>query len=409
MPQAPHRASPHPCPRMRLAPLALGLGLLALTPHLSAAPDARAWLHGVERARVLRLADAALAAEPVDFRAIAPPASAAKDGAQPGDFVSQGDYWWPDPSKPDGLPYIRRDGQSNPANFTAHRAAMMRLKQNVAALAAAYVVTGDARYAGRAAAWLRAFFVDPLTRMNPHLRFAQGIPGVTAGRGIGIIDTLHLAEVARAAEHLRGAPGVDPATLAGTEAWFAEYLTWMRTHPNGLEEAAAENNHSVAYWLQVAAFARLVRNDARLAEARRSFWDVLLPRQQAPDGSFPRELARTKPYGYSIFQFEIMTVLADLVATPDRNPWHTALPDGRGVTRAVDFLEPYLANRDAWPHRKDVEYFTDWPVRQLALLLAGVRLDRAATRALWERLPTDSPVAEVQRNLVATQPVLWVP
>jgi hypothetical protein len=397
---------------MRRLPLlrrvVLSTAWLACLPAAFAAADVRTWLPALERDRVLRLATHALAVEPVSIRALAPPPSAAQDGAQPGDFVSQGDYWWPDPAKPDGLPYVRRDGQSNPANFTAHRAVMMSLKNHVAALAAASVITGEARFAARATDWLRTFFIDPATRMNPHLRFAQGIPGITAGRGIGIIDTLHLAEVARATERLRGAPGADGATIAGVEAWFAEYLHWMRTHPNGLEEAAAENNHSVAYWLQIAAFARLVGDEARLAEARAAFWDVLLPRQLAADGSFPRELARTKPYGYSIFQLDIMTLLADLVATPARDPWRTTLADGRSVTRAVEFLEPYLARRDSWPHRKDVEYFEDWPVRQIALLLAGVRLERPATLALWRSLPADSKVGEVQRNLVATQPVLWV-
>jgi hypothetical protein len=354
----------------------------------------------------------------------------------PGDFLSMGDYWWPDPTQPDGLPYLRRDGETNPKNFEDHRRLMRELKDNVAALAAAYAVTQDAAYARRAAEWLQVFFVDPATRMNPHLRFAQAIPGVSTGRGIGIIDTLHLAEVAQAAAALAPAPGLPPETLAGTRAWFAEYLHWMLTHPNGREEGATKNNHSVAYWLQVAVFARFTGDAAALETARTTYRNVLLPGQLAFDGSFPRELARTKPYGYSIFQLDNVALLTEVlslpavaggvdpgsniqsfptgVSAPGYNQatagdlWMAQLPDGRSVTQAVAFLAPYLADRDAWPYAKDIAHFDGWPVRSPALLLGGFRLGRADWLATWRRLPADSADEEVRRNQAVTQPLLWL-
>ena len=33
------------------------------------------------------------------------------------DYMSIGSYWWPDPSKPNGLPYIRKDGERNPEYY----------------------------------------------------------------------------------------------------------------------------------------------------------------------------------------------------------------------------------------------------------------------------------------------------
>ena len=153
----------------------------------------------IDRERILKAAAAALALGPrhvTKFRA------KLSEGG-PNDFYSNGDYWWPDPAKPDGLPYIQRDGQTNPENFNQHRLAVRQLRDAVAALAAAYKIKGEERYAEKAAELLRVFFLDPATRMNPHLNFAQAIPGVSSGRGIGIIDTLHLIEVPPAIEAMR--------------------------------------------------------------------------------------------------------------------------------------------------------------------------------------------------------------
>ena len=370
--------------------------------------DAFAEIAKLDRERVLRLADAAMQRSPVSLRSAPLPTFAAKTGAVPGDFLSMGDYWWPDPKKPDGLPYIRRDGETNPANFEDHRRLMREMRDNVAALAAAYAITHDAHDARRAAQWLQVFFVDPATRMNPHLRFAQAIPGVSIGRGIGIIDTLHLAEVPLAAAAIADAPGLPPATLAGVKAWFADYLYWMLTDPNGKEEGATKNNHSVAYWLQVAVFARFTGDAAAVETARTTYRKVLLPEQLAFDGSFPRELARTKPYGYSIFQADNVALLTDVLSSPAENLWTAKLADGRSVAQAVAFLAPYLADRDTWPYAQDIAHFDGWPVRSPALLLGGYRLGRADWLATWRRLPTETADEEVRRNQAVTQPLLWV-
>ncbi|HTL69139.1 MAG TPA: alginate lyase family protein [Lacunisphaera sp.] len=379
--------------------------LRAGTKPLDLAATMRA-IENLDRARVLRQAAEAMQAKPVTIRSAPPPALA--EGVGPGDFYSMGDYWWPNPKTANGLPYVSRDGESNPANFDAHRLIMRDMRDRVAALAAAYRLTGETAYAQRAAEWLRVFFVDPATRMNPHLKYAQAVPGVSTGRSWGLIDTLHLVEVPLAAAAIANAPGVPKETLAAVRAWFADYNRWLLTDPNGIKEGASLNNHSVAYWLQVAVFARFTDDNATLERARRRFREVLLPWQLAFDGSFPRELERTKPYGYSIFQLDNVALLADVLSTPQEDFWRTALLDGRSVAQAVAFLYPYLADRTAWPFAPDIAHFEGWPVRQPALLLAGLRLNRPDYLALWRRLPADSDDVEVRRNMAVTQPLLWL-
>ena len=366
------------------------------------------WIRKEEGPRVRALAQAAMKADPVSLRSVPLPTSAEAAGALPGDFYSMGDYWWPDPTTPHGLPYIRRDGESNPENFDTHRLLLREMRDQVAALAAGYVLDRNPKVAQRASAWLRVFFVDPATRMHPHLRFAQAIPGVTPGRGIGIIDTLHLIEVLPALEAMANAPGIDGETITAVRAWFAEYLQWMLTHPNGIEEGATPNNHSVAYWLQVAVFARSVRHETALVEARRQWSDVILPDQMAPDGSFPRELERTKSYGYSIFQLDNVALLTEVLSGPDDELWAFRLPDGRSIARAIAYLYPFLHDKEQWPFPPDVAHFEAWPVRGASLLLGGLRLAQPDYLALWRRLEPDPRDLEVQRNVAMTQPLLWL-
>ena len=325
----------------------------------------------------------------------------------PHDFFSEADYWWPDADHPDG-PYVQRDGQTNPENFVGHRKALLRLSVQVPALAAAWKLTGDARYSARAARHLRAWFVDEATRMNPNLRFAQAIHGRVTGRGTGIIDTLHLVEVALAIEALAEAPGLTRAEREDVLAWFAEYLRWMTTDLNGIEEREAKNNHGTCWVLQVAAFARLTGNTELLTYCRDRFKTVLLPNQLAADGSSPQELRRTKPYGYSLFNLEAMADIAQVLKTPQDDLWVFTLPDGRGLRKAVEFMAPYIRDKKSWPLPKDVMYDAEWPMRQSSLLFAGLALREPGWVDLWKSLKADSTVDEVIRNFFIRQPVLWV-
>ena len=258
------------------------------TPTAAAAkltPDVAA----IDRERILKAASAALGIEPLTITKFRAKLS---EGAA-NDFYSNGDYWWPDPTKPDGLPYIQRDGESNPDNFSQHRLAIRDLRDAVAALAAAYKVTGDDRYVTKAVELLRVFFLDPQTRMNPHLKYAQAIPGKSPGRGIGIIDALHLIEVPLAIQAMQKSPAFPPEVLAGLKQWFGELAEWMVTSKNGQEEAATKNNHAVAFYLQLAVYASFTGDEAKLAECRRQFKEVFVPE---PDGGGRKFPSRTQAH-----------------------------------------------------------------------------------------------------------------
>lgn len=325
----------------------------------------------------------------------------------PHDYCSNGDYWWPNPNTQDGLPYVRRDGQSNPQAFHDHRLILKHMRDVVACLGAAYKLTKEEKYAQACFRWLCEFFLDGNTRMNPHLLYAQAVPGVCTGRGIGIIDTVHIIEVPLAISAITGSPSVNSGCLEGLRKWFADYVLWLRTHPFGIEEMNQPNNHGTAWILQVAAFSRMTNDVATRAFLRDRYKTVTVPRQMNLEGGFDAELARTKPYAYSLFQLDNVAALCQLLSDRNHDLWNWELPDGRGARKAVAFLYPFIRDKQTWPWRKDIEYWEGWPVRSTSLLLAGLAYQRSDYLDLWESLPVESVVMAVRHNVPMTQPVLW--
>jgi len=199
--------------------------------------------------------------------------------------------------------------------------------------------------------------------------------------------------------------------------WFSQYLHWLQTGKNGIEESKAANNHGTCWVLQAAAFAHVTENEPLLEKFRERFKTDLLPNQMAPledpkfpgpPGSFPRELARTKPYGYSIFNLDVMTALAQLLSTPRENLVTWALPDGRSMVKGVAFLAPYIADKSKWIKPPDVMYWNDWPVQQPFLIFGALATGNETWLQTWKRLDPDSKVEEIRRNMPIRQPVLWV-
>ncbi len=374
----------------------------ALTMHAVVA-QARFDIAEFYKGRIVNAADRYLKEKPITITASRSPRSTGSLH----DFFSEGDYWWPHPNNPDG-PYIQRDGMTNPDNFVEHRRAMMRLSVQVPGLVAGWKITSKRAYANKAVEHLRAWFVDENTRMNPSLNYAQAIKGRFTGRGIGIIDTIHLVEVARAVEVLQESNGISANDLAGVERWFADYLRWMTTHQYGIDEREAKNNHGTCWVMQVAMFARLTRNKELLDYCRIRFKTVIVPNQIDRDGSFSQELRRTKPYGYSLFNLEAMATAAQILSTPEDDLWKFETPDGRGLLRAMAFMVPFIRDKKSFPKPPDVMYHDEWPMRHSSLLFAGLALQRPDYIELWKGLPADSSVEEVVRNFFIRQPVLWV-
>lgn len=324
----------------------------------------------------------------------------------PHDFFSEGDYWWPDPQHPDS-PYIQRDGMTNPGNFVAHRLAVIRFSRIVGALASAYKITGNPKYVQQALLHCKAWFVDTATLMHPNLLYAQAIKGRTTGRGIGIIDTIQFMEVVQGLLAMESAGAMDKDLLTRIREWFSAYLQWLTTHPYSRDEMNAANNHGTCWVMQVAAFARFTGNDTLMAFCRNRYKTALLT-QMAPDGSFPLELKRTKPYGYSLFNLDAMATICQTLSTPQDDLWTYVSPDGRSIRKGIEFLYPFTAGKTKWPYKPDVMYWNDWPVAQPFLVFGAHTFRNQAWLNTWKGLEHAPRVEEVIRNLPVRHPLIWL-
>ena len=302
------------------------------------------------------------------------------------DYMSQAPYFWPDPKSPNGLPYIRRDGERNPEidKITDHRV-KDQMEAAVETLALAYHFKRDEVYAEKAAQLLRVFFLNPETRMNPNLQFGQGIPGINTGRGIGLIETRGLTRVVDAIGLLRGSKAWTTADQKGMERWFGEFLQWMLESKNGRDEAAAKNNHGTFYDVQVVSFAlflgkkELARSVLEAAKSKR------IAVQIEPDGRQPLELARTKAWSYSVGNLDGLMLLADLGEKLGVDLWHYETSDGRSIRKALEFLAPFATAEKKWTYQQ----LGDWPPQMLFPLIrrASAHYQDPHLRALLSKIP----------------------
>lgn len=266
------------------------------------------------------------------------------------DYMSMGPYWWPDENRPNGEPYLRRDGEVNPERngeaFDATR--MDRMGKAVEALSLAHYFSDDRRYAMKAAELVRAWFLDPATRMNPNARFAQGVPGRTPGRGAGVLDTTRLTRVVESVGLIAPAKVLTAEELTGLERWFSDYTTWMMTSPTGQEERDASNNHGLWYDFQLAHFALFAGRDDVARKVIEQVPAQRLAKQIEPDGKMPRELERTRAYHYTIYALRAAASLADLAACVQVDLWR-----GPGASRfqaALNYIVPHVGRERDFPY-----------------------------------------------------------
>ncbi|CNH84986.1 poly(beta-D-mannuronate) lyase [Yersinia massiliensis] len=269
------------------------------------------------------------------------------------DYLSLSAYWWPDSEKSDGLPWIRKDGLINPAskNGDSDGVRLADFTAQVQALTLAWYFSGEQLYADKAISLLRTWFMAPKTRMNPNLDFAQGVPGIAAGRGTGILDGRYFAtRIVDSLIMLRQNQHWTAQDENQMHQWMTQYLAWLQQSPAGKKEAAAPNNHGNWYGVQVAGIAWYLQQPkvvAEMAELLKSKLDT----QLAADGSQPLELARTRSFHYSYFSLQAAVLMAQLADKVHVDLWRYKTPQGSSLTKALDFMAPYSDEQKKWPYR----------------------------------------------------------
>jgi hypothetical protein len=273
-------------------------------------------------------------------------------GVDPHDYVSLAPYYWPNPDTPNGLPYIRRDGERNPEVREYDARTFSTFSDHVWNLALAGYMTGDERYSRRAALLLRTWFIDPATRMNPNLDHGQFVKGENLGRGTGIIESNRFLPVLDGVGLLQKSGSWSADDQPKLQDWFRAYLKWLHESPNGLAESRATNNHGTWYDVQDATYLLFVGDEMAARKVVEAAKTKRIAAQIEPDGRMPRELTRTKSWGYSCFNVKALATLADLGQRLDVDLWTYRTADGRSIRAALDFLLPFATGQQKWPHQQ---------------------------------------------------------
>lgn len=269
------------------------------------------------------------------------------------DYLSWSRYWWPDSTKPDGLPYIRRDGEVNPEilDIPDHEN-LIRMIAAVNTLALGYAVTQKMPYADKAVQLLKTWFIESETRMNPNLAYSQIIPGRTAVRGAGVLDGRKFSSLVDAITILEHSGVMSTEIQRGLRRWFAAYFKWLTTSEHGRREMAAKNNHGTWYDVQAVAIALYLGDNAYARSALERAKVVRIEGTIEPDGSQPSELARTRSWHYCIFNLEALTRLARLAESLSLDLWQYRSADGRSIASALKYLAPFASGESPWPHKE---------------------------------------------------------
>jgi hypothetical protein len=391
----------------------------------------------IDRDRILAAAQKYLSVAPTPLTTLPCPRSP----GTPHDYYSEAD----DPDSP-AAAEATPSTASTP--FTAHRDALFTLGQIVPALAAAHLLTGEARFAEHAALHLRAWFVDPSTSMSPSLDYgsviikstpgpaatvsdsgagaaafgtaAANAPAPTIGRPEGIVETIPLAEVAQAIPFLAASPALSAADAHAIHAWFAAYLHWLTDPQDSGPRLAAQardrkDHHASSWLLQAAAYARLTAapgapssENSMATELRHRFRTVTLRAQILANGTFPHELTSPNPYRNSLFNLDLLAAVCELLSTRFDSVWDYELQDGPGMRSVIAFHFPFIEDRNKWPYLADIVHFKELPARRPSLLFAARAYSRPEYAALWKTLPPDPPDLDILRTIPIHQPLLWV-
>jgi Alginate lyase len=302
-------------------------------------------------------------------------------GLDPHDYYSEASYYWPNPEDPAG-PYILREGRLNPERFSANRNALTQMCDSIFALGTAAYLFDDGRYAQRAVRVINTWFINPRTRMNPHLEYASAVRGLDMGRPEGLLEGRVFIRAIQGMEFLARTGNWDAKDQEAVRRWFQEYLQWLTQSRFGIEAKNSGNNQASWWTAQVAAVATFVENDAVMKMAFGYYRDRVFPRQIAADGSAPREEARVSPW-YSVFNLEAFTMVCRIAQVQGTDLWNVRAKNGLGLGGVIDYLKPYLVDPRRFRREQAMDPDTD---ALYFLAFAGMGLKSPAYIALYQKL-----------------------
>jgi len=315
------------------------------------------------------------------------------------DYMSIGPYWWPDTTRPDSLPYTRRDGEVNPERYLYDNMALDSLDSAVTILSLAYYFSGNEKYAEHASLLIRTWFLSEETRMNPHLNYGQAIRGIVEGRGIGIIDTRAFFRIAEAIGLIGASAHWSETDQMGMEKWFTEYLEWLLQSDFGIDERNHKNNHGTWYDVLVTSLATFTGQKEIVDEILSQVPQKRIAAQIDSEGKQAYELERTRAFHYSVMNLMGLFQLALIAEKTGKNLWTYPSTDTALLRKGLDYLIPYALREQKWPYKMIRGWEDDLQTISVLLRIAAKKYDHPAYEKMIEKLP-DININSIQLRLL---------
>jgi len=301
------------------------------------------------------------------------------------DYISLAAYWFPDPNKPNGLPYIRNDGVRNPdvKNYKDHDN-LSKMCDAVLDASAAYYFSSEEKYADHAATLIRVWFLDEATTMNPNMKYAQAVLGRNDGRGSGVLDARDLKKIVDAVGLLEGSQSWKKEDLDGLKSWMTKYFHWLTESKNGKDERDAKNNHGTWYDVQAVSIALFLGKNEYAKERCETAKEKRIAFQIQPDGKQPEELARTKSVSYSEFNLQALMELSLLAENVGVDLWNYTGSDGQSIQKALDYIIPYITKEKETTYKQIDEIKSENIIP--ALYIASLKYNDGAYREVIRKI-----------------------
>lgn len=282
-------------------------------------------------------------------------------------YQSLSRYYWPNPKTPDGLPYIHKDGQSNPELKEYDRQQLEIMSKRIQIFTLAWYLSDSLEYAKKAMEQIDIWFLDSATKMNPNMDYAQIIPGRDNNKGhsFGVLDGYSFVQMLDALTLLEQTEYFTPNKKKQIHQWFYAFAKWLKESSLGNREKQAFNNHGTTYDTQLLAYSLYIGDLQTAGELIDHFAKRHLLQQIELDGSQPQELKRTLSFHYSRYNLAHMLDFYLIANNRGFSISNATSINGHDFYRALDFLTNYIGKKvEDWPYRQ----ISDWEKNQIELL-----------------------------------------
>ncbi|WP_066875271.1 alginate lyase family protein [Clostridium mediterraneense] len=294
------------------------------------------------------------------------------NGENKHDFASMTPYLWNDPNSKSG--YIVKDGVDNPERLDSQKYDSTRLNKMVSdvnTLSLAYAITGNKAYANQASNFIKTWFINPETKMDPNMKYAEifvNAKGQTYFSGSSMISASPFISVVNDIYLIQNSNCLSSSDNTALKEWFGTFANWLLAQkPGGLDRLRI-NNHGTWLQAELATFYQFAGQYDKALKALEAVGPYSIFPQINQSGKIPSALIRTKSVAYTEYDLQAFITLATMGEKLNVPIWNYTSPDNGSIKGGIHYLNKYLLGEENWPFQNIKGNDVAQPNNQLFML-----------------------------------------